>query len=109
MHRTQISPSQPGGAKTSYDYIKQLDRSLLPDPIQFYAELGLTLTKGSGPWRSALCPFHGDTRPSLRIHLEFGGFRCMSCGAKGRDVIAFLMKLQNLNFIQAVSALGAWR
>ncbi len=54
----------------------------------FYQGQGLTL-RGQGAWCSAVCPFHKDTRPSLRIHRESGAFRCMSCGARGGGPEAF--------------------
>jgi DNA primase len=62
----------------------------------------------SGEWRSAVCQFHDDTRPSLRVRLDTGGFRCMACGAHGGDVLAFHMQRYGLTFIEAAKALGAW-
>ena len=82
-------------------------RDRLPSPAAYYAEQGLQL-RGNGEWRSAFCPFHGDTRPSLRVRLESGGFRCMACGARGGDVLAFHMQRYGLSFKEAARALGAW-
>lgn len=84
-----------------------LNRRLLPTPDTYFEQIGLKLT-GHGEWRDAVCPFHDDTRPSLRVRLDSGAFRCMVCGARGRDVIAFHMKLKTLPFIEACKALGAW-
>ena len=85
-----------------------LNRSLLPEPAAYYRDsCGMSL-KGSGAWRTALCPFHADSHPSLRINIERGGFCCMVCNAKGGDVIAFHMLRHNLPFIEACKALGAW-
>jgi hypothetical protein len=61
-------------------------RDLLPSPADYYREEGIKLT-GGGVWKSARCPFHDDTRPSLRVHLDTGAFRCMTCGAHGGDVL----------------------
>ena len=83
------------------------DKSKLPSPASYYATEGVSL-KGSGAWRDAMCPFHPDTKPSLRVRLDSGAFRCMACGAHGGDVVAFHMRLYNLNFKVAVMALGAW-
>lgn len=83
-------------------------RDLLPHPARYYREHGVRLI-GGGEWRSAICPFHDDTRPSLRVRLDSGGFRCMVCGAKGGDVLAFHMQRYGLRFIDAAKALGAWR
>lgn len=82
-------------------------RDLLPTPVEYYRSQGLKLT-GRGEWKNALCPFHNDTRPSLRIRLDSGGFRCMVCGAHGGDVLAFHMQRYGLSFRQAAQQLGAW-
>lgn len=82
-------------------------RDRLPSPVTYYAEQGLPLS-GRGAWRSALCPFHRDTRPSLRVRVETGAFRCMVCGAHGGDVLAFHMQRHGLRFIEAAKALDAW-
>lgn len=82
-------------------------RDRLPSPGKYYKAEGLKLT-GGGEWKSAICPFHADTRPSLRLRLDSGGFRCMVCGAKGGDVLAFHMLRYNLDFKEAAKALGAW-
>jgi hypothetical protein len=82
-------------------------RDRLPNPADYYRAQGLKPI-GGGEWRSAVCPFHDDTRPSLRVRLDTGGFRCMVCGAHGGDVLAFHMKRHGLAFIEAAKALGAW-
>jgi hypothetical protein len=81
--------------------------SLLPRPADYYAGEGIKLL-GRGAWRDALCPFHPDTNPSLRVRIETGAFRCMACGARGGDVLAFHMQRYELRFIDAAKALGAW-
>lgn len=83
-------------------------RAALPNPAGYYADrAGLRLI-GRGRWRSALCPFHDDTRPSLRVNAETGAFRCMVCGAKGGDILAFHRMRHGLSFQQAARDLGAW-
>ena len=84
-----------------------LRRELLPSAESYYTSQGLTL-QGFGDWRSAVCPFHEDTHPSLRIRLSNGAFRCMTCGAKGHDIIAFHQMRHGICFIQACQDLGAW-
>ena len=66
------------------------NRNGLPSPPDFYAGQGVVLL-GKGAWRSALCPFHKDAHPSLRVLLHTGAFRCMACGAHGGDVLSFYM------------------
>ena len=82
------------------------DRSRLPDPESYFtAELGVL--HGRGTWRDALCCFHPDTRPSLRLNVQTGAFRCMVCGASGGDVLAFQMRRYEQPFPAAAKALGA--
>ena len=83
------------------------DRKLRPEPVDYFACEGLAL-KGRGKWRDALCVFHDDARPSLRINIETGAFKCMSCGAHGSDVIAFHMQRFGLRFVDAAKQLNAW-
>jgi DNA primase len=52
-----------------------------------------------------LCPFHGEKTPSFHVHPEQGFFKCFGCGAGG-DVIAFVMKLENLHFADAARMLA---
>ena len=84
-----------------------LNRALLPDPIEYLTANGHTL-KGRGVWREMVCPFHDDTSPSLRINTQKGCFKCMACGAKGGDLIAFHQKITGRSFIEACKDLGAW-
>ena len=85
------------------------NRVAMPDAATSYAERATLHLTGRGRWRSAICPFHTDTRPSLRINLETGGFRCMVCGTKGGDVLAFHRARHGLSFQQAARDLGAWK
>ena len=85
----------------------QFRRDRLPDPVTYYTKNGY-LMRGYGDWRSTLCPFHKDTRPSMRVNIHKGAFCCMVCGAKGGDVLAFHMKTNGLNFKDAAKDLGAW-
>lgn len=82
-------------------------RDRLPNPADYFQAEGLNLT-GGGEWKSAVCPFHDDTKPSLRVRIETGAFRCMVCGAHGGDLLAFHMQRHGLRFIEAARALGAW-
>lgn len=82
-------------------------REYLPTSGAYYRKQGVKLL-GGGEWKSALCPFHSDKKPSLRVRLDSGGFRCMACGVHGGDVLAFHMKRYGLGFIEAAKSLGAW-
>ncbi len=53
-----------------------------------------------------LCPFHSEKTPSFNIYPENGSFFCFGCGVGG-DVITFIMKIENLDYIEAVKLLAA--
>ena len=89
------------------NYCINFQRDLLPDPLIYYRDEGLHFI-GGGEWRSALCPFHEDRNPSLRVHLDSGAFKCMACDASGSDILKFHMQLYDLKFVEAAKALGAW-
>lgn len=82
------------------------ERRNLPDTITHYESEGLKLTP-RGKWRSTECKFHGGS-DSMRINIATGAFVCMSCGAKGGDVLAYHMAQHGLEFVEAAKALGAW-
>ena len=52
-----------------------------------------------------LCPFHGEKTPSFNIYTETDSFYCFGCGASG-DVISFIMKIENLDYLDAVRYLA---
>ena len=78
----------------------------LPDRVAYFEAEGLQLY-GRGKWRTTSCSFHGGS-DSMRINLASGGWCCMSCGAKGGDVLAYHMAAHGLDFIDAAKALGCW-
>lgn len=88
-------------------YAGKFSRKDLPSSINYYESQGIKL-RGGGAWRDAICPFHTDTKPSLRVNVERGGYRCMVCGAHGGDVLAFHMHKHGLTFVEACKQLGAW-
>lgn len=88
-------------------WVGRFRRELLPVPSAYYQREAVKMS-GKGEWRSALCPFHQDKKPSLRIHVSSGAFCCMACGEKGGDVLAFHRMRYSLGFVEAARALGAW-
>lgn len=82
-------------------------RAFLPNPTEYYRKQGVKLT-GGGEWKNAVCPLHDDTRPSLRVHLGSGAFRCWACGKRGGDVLDFHRQRYELGFREAAIQLGAW-
>ena len=81
-------------------------RDRLSDPISYFEAEGLTL-QGKGKWRTTTCSFHGGS-DSMRINTATGAWVCMSCNAKGGDVLAHFMAEHGVDFITAAKVLGAW-
>jgi DNA primase len=52
-----------------------------------------------------LCPFHDEKTPSFNVRPGHGTFHCFGCG-KGGDVIAFVMEVEHLPFVEAVQRLA---
>lgn len=83
------------------------DRSALPEPLAYYEAQGLQFRERKGKWRTTRCDFHGGS-DSLRVNTATGAFVCMSCNARGGDVLSFHMAHEGLTFIEAAKALGCW-
>lgn len=81
-------------------------RDRLPDAVSYFESEGLQL-KGPGKWKTTGCALHGGS-DSMRINCDTGAWVCMSCGAKGGDVLAYQMQVHGQEFIDAARALGAW-
>lgn len=55
---------------------------------------------------TGLCPFHSEKTPSFHVSSDKQLFYCFGCGTGG-DVITFIMKIENLSYIEAVEFLAA--
>ena len=64
------------------------------DIVRVVESYGIAL-KREGKDFVGLCPFHEDTKPSLRVTPGKGLFRCPACRAAG-NVIQFVAKKENL-------------
>ena len=52
-----------------------------------------------------LCPFHNEKTPSFYVVEDKGFFHCFGCGAHG-DAIGWVMRSENLDFIEAIERLA---
>lgn len=52
-----------------------------------------------------LCPFHSEKTPSFNLYPENGSFYCFGCGAGG-DVITFVRRIENLDYMEAIRFLA---
>ena len=101
--------AKPGGGKTKQgrkptpDFIKN---SITP--FDFYSHELPNAPLKKHDWNDGgLCPFHADNTPgSFRVNLTTGAFKCFACGSAGSDVIAFIMTLYGLDFVEALTKLS---
>ncbi len=83
------------------DFLERIkDANRLDDIMRSYVTL-----KRTGRDYKCLCPFHSEKTPSCVIHPDEGYFHCFGCGAGG-DVITFTMKIENLDYMEAVKMLA---
>ena len=88
-------------ARLSDDFIREIKyRNDLGELAASYMQL-----KRRGRNLVGLCPFHGEKTPSFNIYTENGSFYCFGCGTGG-DVITFAMKIENLDYMEAVKFLA---
>jgi DNA primase catalytic core len=62
------------------------------------------LRKAGGTYKG-LCPFHQERTPSFTVSPARGTFKCFGCG-EGGDAIAFVEKLESVDFVGAIEALA---
>ncbi len=59
----------------------------------------------SGAGYTGLCPFHQERTPSFTVSPARGTFKCFGCG-EGGDAITFVMKRDNIDFVEAIELLA---
>ncbi len=85
-------------------------------PAEFISQIKLRLSaydvigsyvslKRAGSNYVGLCPFHGEKTPSFTVFPKSENFYCFGCGSGG-DIITFIMKAENLDYISAVELLA---
>lgn len=80
------------------------------DDIRFRCEIENTISgyvqlRRAGRNLKGLCPFHSERTPSFTVYPENQSFYCFGCGVGG-DVIHFIMRMENLDYISAVEYLA---
>jgi DNA primase len=78
------------------------ERSPIADVVGEY----LQLRPAGGGHLKGLCPFHDERTPSFNVTPGKELYHCFSCG-EGGDVIKFIMKIESLQFGEAIERLAA--
>lgn len=66
---------------------------------------GYVALKKKGRYLAGLCPFHSEKSPSFYVYPQTQSFYCFGCGAGG-DVITFIRRIENLDYMEAVHFLA---
>jgi len=66
---------------------------------------GYVKLKKSGKSYSGLCPFHKEKTPSFSVDQTKQLYHCFGCG-EGGDLISFVEKIENMDFIESVEFLA---
>ena len=74
------------------------------DIVEFIGSF-ITLKKAGRNFK-AVCPFHQEKTPSFVVSPERGIWHCFGACGDGGDVIKFLMKWENITFIEALRELA---
>lgn len=83
------------------DFLERLkDTNRIDDVMSGYVQI-----KRAGSVSKCLCPFHSEKTASCTIYSDTQSFYCFGCGAGG-DVITFIMKIENLDYFEAVKLLA---
>ena len=77
-----------------------IDRSDILDVVSRYVPMK---KKGGDHW--GCCPFHNEKTASFHVNRERQIYKCFGCG-EGGGVINFMMKIENLPYIDAVHKLA---
>lgn len=89
--------------------ISNLDRVLIEikDKCNIVDVIGSFIKlKRTGQNYQGLCPFHIEKTPSFNVNEKKGLYHCFGCGVGG-DVINFIMRYQNVEFLEAVEILAS--
>lgn len=78
-----------------------LDRSDIVDVVMDYVDL-----KKKGSTYEACCPFHPEKTPSFKVSPARGTWHCFGSCQEGGNAISFVMKYNNLTFVEAVKVLA---
>ncbi len=82
------------------DINEVIDRNDLMEVVSDYVKL-----QRSGRSYKGLCPFHSEKTPSFYVDPAKQLFHCFGCG-EGGNVITFIMKIERLDFPEAVKLLA---
>ncbi len=112
------APRLPGGARPTHpclrattpvlhdDFRRALEAIKLRAPIEDVVRERVPGLRKAGALWVACCPFHEERTPSFKVDPRRGTWRCFGACGTGGDVIRFLERSDNLQFMDAVEILA---
>ncbi len=88
-------------AKTLEEVIAEIKNKL--DIVDVVSRQVILKKNGGRYW--GLCPFHKEKTPSFSVNPQLGIYKCFGCGAGG-DALSFIMKTQNIEFMDLIKDLA---
>ncbi len=87
--------------------ISEADRERVRDASRIDVIVGdyVALKRAGAGNVKGLCPFHDEKTPSFTVSVDRGFYHCFGCG-EGGDVFDFLMKMDQLSYVEAVQHLA---
>lgn len=79
---------------------EELKDRIKDSPISMVLSHYMSLNK-RGANLEGICPFHPDTKPSLKVNDGKGMYKCFVCGAGG-DAITFVKEFKRIEFVDAL-------
>lgn len=79
---------------------EQLKDRIKESPVSMVLSHYMSLNK-KGANLEGICPFHPDTKPSLKVNDAKGMYKCFVCGAGG-DAITFVKEFKRVEFVDAL-------
>ncbi|MGH4005413.1 MAG: DNA primase [Pseudonocardiaceae bacterium] len=83
------------------DIAEVRERNRIDDVVGEY----VALRRAGADSFKGLCPFHDEKSPSFNVRPGHGTFHCFGCG-EGGSVVDFMMKIEQLGFVEAVERLA---
>jgi DNA primase len=79
---------------------EELKDRIKESPVSMVLSHYMSLNK-KGANLEGICPFHPDTKPSLKVNDAKGMYKCFVCGAGG-DSITFVKEFKRIEFVDAL-------